>query len=165
MVPIDAPAPSPDPAPADACGCSRRDVLAGLAATAAAALTGCSANTDLPTDPPGGADLCGDNLCIDLDDPANAALGTSDGVAVVAAPRDRLIVIRTSPTELTVLSDICTHAGCALRFDRASHVLNCPCHQSRFALDGSVLRGPASRPLRRYQAQIDAETNIVTIVL
>ncbi|MCI0476364.1 MAG: ubiquinol-cytochrome c reductase iron-sulfur subunit [Anaerolineales bacterium] len=42
---------------------------------------------------------------------------------------------------------ICTHLGCAPRFDDGEFV--CPCHGSRFARDGSVLAAPATRPLDR----------------
>ena len=44
----------------------------------------------------------------------------------------------------------CTHLGCAVNYHEVDNLLECPCHQSRFAPDGQVLRGPASRPLRRY---------------
>lgn len=40
----------------------------------------------------------------------------------------------------------CTHAGCALTAI-TDGVAVCPCHGSRFALDGSVVRGPATEPL------------------
>ena len=50
----------------------------------------------------------------------------------------------------------CTHAGCVLSVgaagsatsDNASgDTIDCPCHGSRFGLDGAVLRGPAMAPL------------------
>jgi glycine/D-amino acid oxidase-like deaminating enzyme/nitrite reductase/ring-hydroxylating ferredoxin subunit len=45
----------------------------------------------------------------------------------------------------------CTHLGCLLRFNAAELSWDCPCHGSRFAVDGSVLEGPAVMPLeRRY---------------
>lgn len=39
----------------------------------------------------------------------------------------------------------CTHAGCSLGLK--DNVAVCPCHGSRFKLDGSVDRGPATEPL------------------
>ena len=46
----------------------------------------------------------------------------------------------------------CTHLGCAANYHEVENLLECPCHQSRFTVNGQVLRGPASRPLRRYAA-------------
>ncbi len=42
---------------------------------------------------------------------------------------------------------VCTHLGCLPRPERKSLV--CPCHGSRFALDGQVISGPARRALDR----------------
>ncbi len=39
----------------------------------------------------------------------------------------------------------CTHAGCALTVENGS--IQCPCHGSKFALDGTVVQGPAIDPL------------------
>lgn len=41
----------------------------------------------------------------------------------------------------------CTHQGCVLRHDDALATWDCPCHGSRFAEDGTVIQGPASRAL------------------
>ena len=40
----------------------------------------------------------------------------------------------------------CTHAGCVLP-SVSGDTIDCPCHGSRFGLDGAVLRGPAIAPL------------------
>jgi Rieske Fe-S protein len=142
-------------------------MLTGLAATAASVLVGCSAHTGEQTSPDGGTTgmLCGNSLCIDLNDPANSALTTVDNSLVVSSATDRIIVIRTSATEVVALSDVCTHQGCAVGYQRTSKSLNCPCHGSRYALTGDVTRGPAQRPLTVYPAHLDPATNIVTITL
>lgn len=40
----------------------------------------------------------------------------------------------------------CTHAGCALAVTNSG--IECPCHGSKFNLEGAVTRGPATEPLK-----------------
>ena len=42
----------------------------------------------------------------------------------------------------------CSHLGCALKWNRAEHTWDCPCHGSRFAEDGHVIDNPANRDLK-----------------
>jgi Rieske Fe-S protein len=61
---------------------------------------------------------------------------------------DALGLVVTQPTAGTYegFSSACTHQGCALNSVQADNIV-CPCHGSRFGLDGSVVTGPAQRPL------------------
>jgi cytochrome b6-f complex iron-sulfur subunit len=155
-------------APPDGCrGCSRRAVLHGLAVTAATALVGCPGLDSMEPDagPGSTTSACGNNLCVDLDDPKNAALTQVDGTLLVKAPHDTILLVRTSATTVAAVSDICTHALCGVRYDHVNKNLSCPCHGSRYTLTGTVLQGPAFRPLARYQTQLDPAANQLTIVL
>jgi glycine/D-amino acid oxidase-like deaminating enzyme/nitrite reductase/ring-hydroxylating ferredoxin subunit len=48
---------------------------------------------------------------------------------------------------LHCVSARCTHLGCTVRFNDAERSWDCPCHGSRFGIDGVVLHGPAVDPL------------------
>src|SRR4029077_6594262 len=41
----------------------------------------------------------------------------------------------------------CSHLGCSIALNQAAQSFDCPCHGSRFHLDGTVLHGPAADPL------------------
>jgi len=43
----------------------------------------------------------------------------------------------------------CPHMGCALKYNRAEHSWDCPCHGSRFAEDGELLDNPATDDKRK----------------
>ena len=43
----------------------------------------------------------------------------------------------------------CPHLGCALRWNKAEHSWDCPCHGSRFDQEGKLLNNPATGDLKR----------------
>jgi glycine/D-amino acid oxidase-like deaminating enzyme/nitrite reductase/ring-hydroxylating ferredoxin subunit len=57
---------------------------------------------------------------------------------------------RDADGRLHAVSTRCTHLGCQVRFNSAEDTWDCPCHGSRFSVDGEILNGPATRPLERY---------------
>ena len=56
-------------------------------------------------------------------------------------------VYRDEDGTLHAVSIRCTHMYCILRFNSAERSWDCPCHGSRFDVDGAVLEGPAVTPL------------------
>ncbi|UJA11136.1 iron-sulfur binding oxidoreductase [Streptomyces collinus] len=85
--------------------------------------------------------------------PAQVAdLGPGEG-AVVRAGGERLAVHRDEEGVLHAVSARCTHLGCLVAFNRAERAWECPCHGSRFDVDGGVLQGPAVHPLERHDLE------------
>ncbi|MGH9030975.1 MAG: FAD-dependent oxidoreductase [Acidimicrobiia bacterium] len=62
------------------------------------------------------------------------------GAARVAAYRD-------PDGALHAVSSTCTHLGCHVTFNTAEQTWDCPCHGSRFDVDGRVIEGPAVKDL------------------
>lgn len=66
-----------------------------------------------------------------------------------------IIVNRLPGGDLIALSSECSHASCAVRaYSRSANAHICPCHGSRFALDGRRLSGPAPFDLDRYEVRL-----------
>ncbi|HET6860014.1 MAG TPA: FAD-dependent oxidoreductase [Streptomyces sp.] len=78
------------------------------------------------------------------DSVAEIAPGTG---AVVRVNGSRCAVYRDEAGAVSAVSARCTHLGCLVAFNEAETTWECPCHGSRFGTDGSVLQGPAVRPL------------------
>jgi glycine/D-amino acid oxidase-like deaminating enzyme/nitrite reductase/ring-hydroxylating ferredoxin subunit len=74
-------------------------------------------------------------------EPGEGAIVSHDGERVAGYRDEQGALIAVSPT--------CTHLGCRVRFNDAERTWDCPCHGSRFAVDGSVLEGPAVHRLER----------------
>ena len=49
--------------------------------------------------------------------------------------------------KVNVFAINCSHLGCSVALNEAAKTFDCPCHGSRFRLDGTVLHGPAEFPL------------------
>lgn len=85
---------------------------------------------------------------VDELEPGQGSVVWRDGT-LVARSRDR------AGTERAVAAT-CTHLGCVVGFNDGDQTWDCPCHGSRFALDGTVLDGPATDPLPPVDVAVDA---------
>jgi Rieske Fe-S protein len=68
---------------------------------------------------------------------------------VVGRPGDQRAVYRDLRGEVHAVSARCTHLGCIVSWNPAETSWDCPCHGSRFSVDGEVLHGPAVRDLEK----------------
>ncbi len=92
--------------------------------------------------------------------------------------KSAVILVRMAPEELApgegrddwsidgivCYSKICTHVGCPISlYERTTHHLLCPCHQSTFDLADSakVIFGPAARALPQLPLAVDDEGYLV----
>ena len=96
----------------------------------------------------------------------------------VEKAKGAVIVVRIEPGEITpgegredwsvdgilCYSKICTHVGCPISlYERTTHHVLCPCHQSTFDLADAarVVFGPAARPLPQLPLAVDSEGYLI----
>lgn len=147
------PVPSPD---AEAAGpraggptLGRRAAIAGAGAAALGVVAACSSggsgggapSSDLPQGAPGTV----------LGPVSDVPVG---GGAVFA--EQQVVVTQPAPGRYQGLSAVCPHQGCSVNAVRDGAVV-CPCHGSRFGLDGAVLQGPAQSPLARRAVSVQGQ--------
>jgi Rieske Fe-S protein len=77
--------------------------------------------------------------------------------AVVRRGMKKIAAYRDESGRLTQRSAVCTHVGCIVHWNGLEKCWDCPCHGSQFAVDGSVLNGPAIMPLNEVEAPAETE--------
>lgn len=65
---------------------------------------------------------------------------------------ERVAAYRDEQGVVHAVSSVCTHQGCQVAFNPIERSWDCPCHGSRFDVDGNVLHGPAMKSLAKRQA-------------
>lgn len=64
-------------------------------------------------------------------------------------------VTRLPGGDYYVFSNECTHLSCRVSWHEEEDQYICPCHDGRFAEDGSIISGPQPRPLYEYAYRIE----------
>ena len=65
--------------------------------------------------------------------------------------------------KVSVFAINCSHLGCSVALNDAAKTFDCPCHGSRFHLDGTVLRGPAPVPLSHLTWRQGSDPNTIQV--
>jgi glycine/D-amino acid oxidase-like deaminating enzyme/nitrite reductase/ring-hydroxylating ferredoxin subunit len=81
--------------------------------------------------------------------PGEAAILKIDGENVAA--------FRDENGNLHAVSAACSHMGCLLGWNSTDRTWDCPCHGSRFSLQGDVIAGPAVTALEPVKAKEPAD--------
>ena len=82
---------------------------------------------------------------------------TKDAYQITTLPHS-VYALKKSETDMLVYSPVCPHLGCQVFFDRQVKEYICPCHGSKFALDGARLAGPTPRGLDTLPSKIEKGT-------
>jgi cytochrome b6-f complex iron-sulfur subunit len=65
-----------------------------------------------------------------------------------------VIIAHLNNGSFVALSQACTHAGSTVTYDKTNNVFSCSAHGSVFSTNGSVINGPASSPLQKYNTTL-----------
>ena len=129
---------------------------AGLVLTAGA-LTACGSTEEKPA---AAADSSSSAPESSAAAPGGAIAKTADvpvGSGVIVGD-----VVITQPVagEFKGFSSTCTHKGCTVN-KVADGTIDCPCHGSKFNLDGSVANGPATEPLKAKAVAVQGDSIVL----
>ncbi|HVT91625.1 MAG TPA: ubiquinol-cytochrome c reductase iron-sulfur subunit [Bryobacteraceae bacterium] len=111
---------------------------------------------------------------VDVADLSKLTVGTPEEVVFrrervdgwkVTSEKTTAWIIKQPDGQAVALAPQCTHLGCAYRWDEQDGNFLCPCHNSRFSKDGSVLSGPAPRPLDRYAVRTEGARLLIGTIL
>jgi len=90
---------------------------------------------------------------------AGSPLDYPDGT--VRFDRERKAYVVGGDGGIYAMSAVCTHLGCITRYVSEEGAIACPCHGSRFDLEGNVTHGPAPGPLPWLEVRLDEAGNLV----
>ena len=73
---------------------------------------------------------------------------------------DDVVVTQPVAGEFKGFSAKCTHKGCTVN-KVADGTIDCPCHGSKFNLDGTVAKGPATAPLESKPVSVQGDSIVL----
>jgi glycine/D-amino acid oxidase-like deaminating enzyme/nitrite reductase/ring-hydroxylating ferredoxin subunit len=74
---------------------------------------------------------------------------------VVEIDGQKIAAYKDADGKVHALNPVCTHAGCIVNWNAEEKSWDCPCHGARFAIDGKILTGPATRNLEEVNPDGD----------
>ena len=80
--------------------------------------------------------------------------------SVTLDPATGIFVVRETQG-FYALSAVCTHLGCTVNIGAGGTGFHCPCHGSQFDDNGSVVSGPAPKPLPSYAVSLSRDGRLV----
>lgn len=89
--------------------------------------------------------LIGDRLKT-LSPPDADTLAPGEG-GIMTHEGHKVAAYRHDDGRITAVSPVCRHLGCLVSFNSAERTWDCPCHGSRYTVNGEVIQGPAVHDL------------------
>lgn len=86
---------------------------------------------------------------IKLADYKDKLANVGDNILIPNTSVGDILVIRLADDKYSVLSNICPHKQCKVKV-KSADLIQCPCHRSSYALDGTYRYGPSHKNLTRF---------------
>jgi glycine/D-amino acid oxidase-like deaminating enzyme/nitrite reductase/ring-hydroxylating ferredoxin subunit len=80
----------------------------------------------------------------------NVEINPDEG-EIIGVNGQRVGAYKDKEGKLHLVDTTCTHLGCEVEWNSAERSWDCPCHGSRFSVDGEVIEGPALDPLEKLK--------------
>ncbi len=108
----------------------------------------------------GGLILSGEYLSPNVvkEPPTKFTAGSPDNFppgSVTLDKEQKVYIVRAKDGYFYALSAVCTHLGCITNWKQDEGIVACPCHGSKFDVEGRKIEGPAPRPLPRFSIGLD----------
>jgi Rieske Fe-S protein len=143
---------------------TRRAVLGGVAAVGAGAVLA-ACGSDEPTGSNGGGDATSGDGGSGGDAAASGEIGTTADVPVgggTVFQKEKVVVTQPSEGDFKAFSAVCQHQGCTVGSVNGD-IIQCNCHGSQYsAADGSVKKGPTTKPLPKKNVSVEGDKLIVS---
>ena len=81
--------------------------------------------------------------------------------SVTPDKEQKVFIVRAKEGYFYALSAVCTHLGCIANWKPEDGIVACPCHGSKFDLEGNVIAGPAPRPLPQFAMSLDEQGELI----
>lgn len=74
---------------------------------------------------------------------------TADTAKVISMDGNKVGAYKDENGVLHLVDTTCRHMGCEVHWNNAERSWDCPCHGSRYDIDGNVIEGPALKALKK----------------
>ena len=88
--------------------------------------------------------VAADLLCDLVRGKSNPYVSVFDPSRTILRPQLAVNAFESAVGLLTPTAPRCPHLGCALKYNKAEHTWDCPCHGSRFTKHGELIDNPAT---------------------
>lgn len=92
------------------------------------------------------------------------AMGTKQELAdkgLLFSREQKVIVIADTSGKAIAFNPTCNHQGCLVDWDQTQEQFICPCHNSIFATDGTLISGPATEALPPLNLTLEGDNILV----